>query len=68
MTAAQRAVISAGIRLRGGASGVYGRRTETAVRTYQQHKGLLVTGTVTRHTARVMGIYRLPPRPPTILP
>jgi len=68
VTAAQRAVISAGIRLRGGASGVYGRRTETAVRTYQQHKGLLVTGTVTRQTARVMGIYRLPPRPPTILP
>ncbi len=68
VTAAQRAVISAGIPLRGGASGVYGRRTGAAVRTYQQRNGLRVTGTVTRSTARVMGIYRLPPRPPRILP
>ena len=69
VTAAQRAVIRAGIRLSGGANGVYGRRTEAAVHTYQGRKGnLRVTGTVTRRTARVMGIYRLPFEPPTILP
>jgi hypothetical protein len=68
VTAAQRAVMRAGIGLAGGATGVYGRRTEAAVRTYQQRKGIPVTGTVTRRTARVMGIYRLPPRPPAIPP
>jgi hypothetical protein len=66
VAAAQRVLIRAGIRLPSGATGVYGRRTEAAVRTYQERKGIRVTGTVTRRTARVMGIYHLPPRPPAL--
>jgi hypothetical protein len=63
VVAAQRVLIAARIRLPGGADGIYGPNTETAVAVYQQRHGLPITGTVTRRTALVMGIYRLPPAP-----
>jgi hypothetical protein len=65
VVAAQRVLIDARIRLPGGADGIYGPNTKSAVEVYQARHGIPVTGIVYRRTARVMGIYRLPPRPRT---
>ena len=61
--AAQHVLLDAGIRLPGGADGIYGPNTEHAVGVYQRRHGIRVTGIVYRRTAVVMGIYRLPPPP-----
>jgi peptidoglycan hydrolase-like protein with peptidoglycan-binding domain len=55
----------AGIRLPGGADGIYGPYTEAAVEVYQRRHGIPISGIVYRPTALVMGIYRLPPPPLT---
>jgi Putative peptidoglycan binding domain len=65
VVAAQRVLIDAGIRLPGGADGIYGPYTEAAVEVYQRRHGIPITGIVYRPTALVMGIYRLPPPPLT---
>jgi peptidoglycan hydrolase-like protein with peptidoglycan-binding domain len=50
----QRALISAGVDVRGGADGVFGAATQTAVRTFQRNQGLPVTGTVDVATFRAI--------------
>lgn len=50
----QRALISAGVTVRGGADGVFGTGTQNAVRTFQRSQGLPVTGTVDVATYRAL--------------
>lgn len=52
----QRALLSAGVTVRGGADGVFGRATETAISAFQTTKGLSVTGRVDIRTAIALGI------------
>ncbi len=56
VAAAQRALMNSGIYLRGGADGVYGTYTLSAVRTFQAARRLPVTGAVNRATAVALGI------------
>ena len=60
----QRAVIDAGIFLRGGADGIFGAYTRGAVVTYQHQRGLPASGVVDEATAVAMGLYRPPTLPP----
>lgn len=52
----QRALISAGVTVRGGADGVFGAATETAVSSFQSARGLAATGRVDVSTAIRLGI------------
>lgn len=59
----QRALIDAGIQLRGGADGVFGRATTTAIRAYQEEMRIAVTGTLDDPTAQLLGLL-----PPPVIP
>jgi peptidoglycan hydrolase-like protein with peptidoglycan-binding domain len=61
--ALQRALIAAGITVRGGADGVFGAMTAQAVTAFQQARGLPATGTVDQATADALG-QPAPPTPP----
>ncbi len=50
----QRALMAAGLSIRGGADGVFGTATQNAVRTFQRQQGLPVTGTVDVATLRAL--------------
>ena len=52
----QRALISAGVNVRGGADGVFGGATETAVGVFQTARGLSSTGRLDVRTAIALGI------------
>ena len=52
----QRALVAAGIVVKGGADGVFGPGTEAAVRLYQQQRGLIVDGVATVATATALGM------------
>jgi peptidoglycan hydrolase-like protein with peptidoglycan-binding domain len=52
--ALQQALIDAGIRVRGGADGVFGLSTQTALETYQATKGLGQSGRVDEATANAL--------------
>lgn len=52
----QKLLIAAGITVRGGADGIFGPGTETAVRDYQQRRGLTVNGTADTPTATLLGM------------
>lgn len=54
VTQLQRALLAAGLSVRGGADGVFGTATQTAVRTFQRTQGLPVTGTVDVATFRAI--------------
>jgi peptidoglycan hydrolase-like protein with peptidoglycan-binding domain len=56
VASAQRALIARGIAVVGGADGVFGRYTESAVKTFQQRSALPVTGRVDVVTARLLGL------------
>ncbi len=56
VAAVQRALISRGYSLRGGADGNYGYYTSRAVSLFQSRNGLTVTGTANLATARKMGV------------
>jgi peptidoglycan hydrolase-like protein with peptidoglycan-binding domain len=51
----QSALIAQGIAVAGGADGVFGASTTTAVKTFQTRKGYLATGTVNAATAAALG-------------
>ena len=56
VAALQRALIAAGVTVRGGADGVFGGATETAVSSFQSTRGLATTGRVDVPTAIALGI------------
>ncbi len=56
VAATQRALIAAGISVRGGADGVFGPVTTEAIALFQEKKGLSVTGRVDARTAIALGI------------
>ena len=56
----QRALINAGIRVRGGADGIFGAATADAVVRFQQAHGLPGTGKVNAATARALGLMARP--------
>ena len=64
VAAIQRAVMNAGIYLRGGADGVFGSYTKAAVSTYQSRRGLPATGVVDAATAQAMGLFQGGTTPP----
>jgi murein DD-endopeptidase MepM/ murein hydrolase activator NlpD len=56
-------LISAGVSVFGGADGVFGPATESALKTYQQRKGLPQTGRLDRATAAALAGERPAPKP-----
>ena len=61
VTAVQEALIAAGIDVQGGADGVYGNDTMTAVAAYQRRNDdLQETGAVDMATARALGVFEDP--------
>ena len=56
----QKALINAGIEVKGGADGVFGGATFVALQKYQTANGLTVSGTVTSQTAVKMGLIAAP--------
>jgi murein DD-endopeptidase MepM/ murein hydrolase activator NlpD len=52
----QRALIGAGITVRGGADGIFGPLTAQALRSYQQARGLSGNGTLDRATVERLGL------------
>jgi len=56
VVAVQQAIIRNGFTLRGGATGIFDRRTLIALRTFQKVVGLKVTGVVDAATARVLKV------------
>ena len=54
--AVQKALMAAGVTLRGGADGVFGSATKSAVSAFQTKKGLPSTGTVDAATASALGL------------
>ncbi|MBA2388372.1 MAG: peptidoglycan-binding protein [Acidimicrobiia bacterium] len=61
--AVQQAITRTGLTLLGGADGVFGPATTSALKLYQRTNGLGVTGVVDAATARVMGLAGSSPRP-----
>ncbi|MDG1393169.1 MAG: peptidoglycan-binding protein [Ilumatobacter sp.] len=62
----QSALMAAGVNVRGGADGVFGAATKSALVSYQQANGLGVTGVVFEATAAKLGLGAAPaaPAPP----
>jgi peptidoglycan hydrolase-like protein with peptidoglycan-binding domain len=52
----QQAIIATGMYLRGGADGIFGQATHSALVKYQQTNGIAATGVVDAATARLMGL------------
>ncbi len=52
----QRALIAAGITVRGGADGVFGAMTTAALTTFQQSKGLAASGVVDDATIAALAL------------
>jgi peptidoglycan hydrolase-like protein with peptidoglycan-binding domain len=56
----QQTLIASGIAIRGGADGVYGSFTTTAIKRFQRQNGLPVTGSLNAQTAYKMGLVAAP--------
>ncbi len=56
VVAVQQAIVRNGFTLRGGITGVFDKRTRTALRTFQKVVGLKVTGVVDAATAKVLKV------------
>jgi len=56
VVALQKALIAAGVWVAGGADGVFGQATKTAVANFQRWNGLEATGTVTPATRKALGL------------
>ena len=55
--------MATGLVVRGGADGIFGQHTRTAVLVYQRVNGLPQTGIVDEATARLLGLLRPARRP-----
>ena len=56
VTTLQRALINAGITVRGGADGIFGSGTASAVMAFQKARGIRATGVVDQATAEALGL------------
>jgi peptidoglycan hydrolase-like protein with peptidoglycan-binding domain len=56
VTTLQRALINAGVTVRGGADGIFGSGTAAAVMAFQKAKGLSATGVVNQATAEALAL------------
>ncbi len=54
----QQSLVKAGVKVTGGADGLFGAATEAAVREYQTRRGLTVNGTLDVPTAIVLGMVK----------
>lgn len=61
--ALQRALIAAGVTVRGGADGIFGQSTLSALRTFQTTKGLVASGEIDPSTAFLLGLAPSPAFP-----
>lgn len=59
----QRALIAAGINVRGGADGIFGNATTTAIRAYQEQMRITTSGVLDEPTAQLLGLLPAPPIP-----
>lgn len=59
----QRALIAAGLNVRGGADGIFGAATTTALRSYQEQMKIPATGTLDENSARLLGLLPAPALP-----
>lgn len=59
----QRALIAAGLNVRGGADGIFGAATTTALRSYQEQMKVPATGALDENTARLLGLLPAPALP-----
>ena len=59
----QKALIAAGVNVRGGADGIFGNATTSALRTYQETVGLAASGRLDDATAQLLGLVAAPDRP-----
>ena len=66
VTALQKALINAGITVRGGADGIFGSGTAAAVTAFQKARGIRATGVVDRATAEALAL--TPVSAPAIAP
>lgn len=59
----QKALMAAGVNVRGGADGIFGNATTSALRTYQETVGLAASGRLDDATAQLLGLVPAPDRP-----
>ena len=61
VTKLQQAIMATGLVVRGGADGIFGQQTRTAVLVYQRVNGLPQTGIVDESTAKMLGLLTAAP-------
>jgi len=61
--ALQRALIAAGVNVPGGADGIFGQGTATALRSFQASKGLVASGSIDASSAFLLGLGPMPTLP-----
>lgn len=66
--ALQQALISAGVKIRGGADGVFGRLTATALKRFQRRNGLAITSAMNAPTAYKLGLIEAPAMQLSVFP
>ena len=66
--ALQQSLLSAGIKIRGGADGVFGQLTTTAIKRFQRQNGLPITGAMNAQTAYKLGLIEAPAMQLSVFP
>jgi murein DD-endopeptidase MepM/ murein hydrolase activator NlpD len=64
----QQALLSAGIKIRGGADGVFGQLTSTAIKRFQRQNGLPITGSLNAQVAYKLGLIEAPAMQVSVFP
>jgi hypothetical protein len=62
VTEVQRALVAAGVDIKGGVDGTFGEATATAVLAFQRQRNLDMSGVVDQATAAALGIWKAPTR------
>lgn len=64
----QKALMSAGVRVAGGADGIFGKATTRAIRAFQKARGMSVSGKLDQQTAIALGVMAAPVTPAVATP
>jgi len=56
----QQSLVNAGITVKGGVDGIFGRATTNSIRRFQRRSGLTITGTLNSQTAQRLGLVAAP--------